>query len=91
MAVLAENYISSDHLSRVMAYKRDAQAMPVPECLETAKEEYVNYLDALYYTTVLSAWGAYDSATLRAESAARYLDSLNTKLDEVNACLPNCP
>jgi hypothetical protein len=88
--ILAENYISSRNLSEIMQYKREAQAMAVPACLETAKADFVNYLDALYYTAVPSAWEAYEYATMYAESAAKYLDLLRADLDKVKACLPNC-
>lgn len=91
MNILAENYISSTHLSKIMVLKRDAEALPVPACLEPAKSDFVNYLNALYYTAVFSAWDGYETATLQAENAAGYLQSLNAHLDEVNACLPDCP
>ena len=90
MYILAENYISSKHLSAIIIKKQAAQALAVPACLEPAKEDYVNYLDALYYTAVPSAWGAYEYAALYAESAAGYLDLLQADLDEVKACLPDC-
>jgi hypothetical protein len=90
MYILAENYISSKSLSEIMLKKRAAEALAVPVCLEPAREDFVKYLNALYYTAVPSAWGAYDSATLYAESAAGYLDSLQADLDKVNACLPDC-
>ena len=89
--ILAENYISSKNLSEIMQYKREAAAMAVPACLETAKADYVNYLEALYYTAVPSAWGAYEYAAMYAESAANYLDLLTADLDAVKACLPDCP
>jgi hypothetical protein len=88
--ILAENYISSKHLSAIMLKKRAAQELAVPACLEPAKEDFVNYLNALYYTAVPSAWGAYEYAALYAESAASYLDLLQADLDKVKACLPNC-
>ena len=69
----------------------DAEALPVPACLEPAKVDYVAYMDALYYSAVLSAWDGYESATLYVESAANYLNALNAHLDEVKACLPDCP
>ena len=90
MYILAENYISSRNLSEIMLKKREAEALAVPACLEPAKEDFVNYLDALYYTAVPSAWGAYEYATLYAESAAGYLDALQADLDKVKACLPDC-
>ncbi len=89
--ILAENYISSKHLSEIMKNKRAAQNLVVPACLETAKKDYVSYLNALYYTAVPSAWGAYEYATMYAESAAKYLDALQADLKEVKACLPDCP
>jgi hypothetical protein len=90
MYILAENYIPSRNLSEIMAKKNAAEAMAVPACLEPAKADYVNYLNALYYTAVPSAWGAYESATLYAENAAGYLDDLQADLDKVKACLPDC-
>lgn len=89
--ILAENYISSKHLSEIMINKRSAQALAVPVCLEKAKADYVSYLNALYYTAVPSAWGAYEYAAMYAQSAAAYLDTLQADLDEVKACLPDCP
>jgi hypothetical protein len=91
MYILAENYISSKHLTEIMQKKRAAEALAVPACLEQAKEDYVDYLTSLYYTAVLSAWKAYDYATLDAQSAAGYLELLQADLKEVKACLPNCP
>lgn len=89
--ILAENYISSSHLSEIVQLKRDAETLPVPACLEPAKADFVNYLDSLYYTAVMSAWDGYEYAALYAETAANYLQSLNAKMDAVKACLPNCP
>lgn len=89
--ILAENYISSKHLSEIIQLKREAEALPVPTCLEPARSDFVNYLNALYYTAVMSAWDGYEYATLYAESAASYLKSLNANLDAVKACLPDCP
>jgi hypothetical protein len=90
MYILAENYISSRNLSEIILKKRAAEALAVPACLEPAKKDFVNYLDALYYTAVPSAWGAYEYATVYAESAAGYLDSLQADLNKVKACLPDC-
>jgi len=90
MFILNENYISSSNLSKIMLKKRAAEALAVPACLEPAKEDFVNYLDALYYTAVPSAWGAYEYAALYAERAAGYLDALQADLDKVKACLPDC-
>ena len=88
--ILAENYISSKSLSEIMQQKRAAQALAVPVCLEPARADLVSYLDALYYTAVPSAWGAYEYAAMYAESAAGYLNALQVDLDNVKACLPNC-
>jgi hypothetical protein len=88
--ILAENYISAKQLSEIMKNKHAAEALSVPACLEKAKADYVNYLDALYYTAVLSAWNGYEPAAKTVESAAGYLDALQADMDEVNACLPNC-
>ena len=88
--ILAENYISSKNLSEIMLEKRAAEALAVPACLEPAKEDFVDYLNALYYTAVPSAWGAYEYATVYAESAAGYLGSLQADLDQVRQCLPDC-
>jgi hypothetical protein len=90
MYILAENYIPSKNLSEIIVKKRAAEEMAVPACLEPAKADYVNYLNALYYTAVPSAWGAYDYATVYAESAAGYLDALQADLAKVRACLPDC-
>lgn len=89
--ILAENYISSKMLSELMVYRKNAESLPVPACLEPAKVEYVEYAKSLYYTAVLSAWGGYGSATLWAESAANHLDNLNAHLEIVRECLPDCP
>ena len=89
--ILAENYISSKHLSEIMQNKRAAEEMAVPACLEQAKADYVDYLNALYWTAVPSAWGAYGYASMYAQSAATYLAALQADLDAVKACLPDCP
>ena len=89
--ILAENYISSKQLSEIMQNKRAAEALAVPACLEDAKANYVSYLNALYYTAVPSAWGAYEYAAMYAQSAAAYLDALRADLDAIKACLPDCP
>lgn len=89
--ILAENYISSKNLSEIMINKRAAQNLAVPACLEPAKANYVSYLNALYWTAVPSAWGAYEYAAMYAQSAAAYLDALQADLDAVKACLPDCP
>lgn len=89
--ILAENYISSKQLSKIMQNKRAAEALAVPACLEDAKANYVSYLNALYYTAVPSAWRAYEYAAMYAQSAAAYLDALRADLDAVKACLPDCP
>ena len=89
--ILAENYISSKHLSEIMKMKRAAEALAVPACLESAKADNVKYINALYYTAAVAAWDGYEYATMYAESAAGYLESFQMHLDEVKACLPNCP
>ncbi len=88
--ILAENYISSKHLSEIMKNKRAAEELAVPACLEPAKASYVSYLNALYRTAVPSAWGAYEYAAMYAQSAAVYLEALQADLDAVKACLPDC-
>jgi hypothetical protein len=88
--ILAENYISSSHLSSIMKNKRASETIAVPACLEKAKKDYISYLDALYYTAVLSAWDGYEYAATTVESAAGYLDALQADLEEVKACLPEC-
>lgn len=91
MFILNENYISSKNLSEIMSFRKDAEAMPVPACLEPAKAAYVDYLKTLYYTAVISAWNGYESATVLAQNAVTQLDLLNAHLDQVKSCLPNCP
>jgi uncharacterized protein (UPF0212 family) len=91
MTIMGEGHTTSGNLSKLMQYKLDAEAMEVPACLETAKADFVNYLDALYYTAVPSAWGADEYATLSEQDPAGYLQILKTELTRVQACLPNCP
>jgi hypothetical protein len=90
MTILAENYISSKNLSEIVMKRKAAEAMPVPACLEPARKDFVNYLNALYYTAIPAAWDEYDSAAVYAESAAGYLDQLQADLEKVRACLPDC-
>lgn len=91
MNILAENYISSGQLSKIMQQKRFAESLDVPACLEPAKADFVNYLNTMYYISVMSAWGGYQSAAMTSDQASAYLASLNAHLDAVKACLPNCP
>lgn len=90
MNILAENYISSKELSEIMQLKRTAEGIEVPACLETSKQLFVDYLNELYYTAVLSAWGAYEAGTVRVQNAASLIDQLNLSLAEVRDCLPDC-
>ncbi|MEA4958693.1 MAG: hypothetical protein VB029_03175 [Anaerolineaceae bacterium] len=91
MTILAENYISSKHLSSLMLVRRQADALAVPACLETAKQYYVDYLESIYYTAALSASWGFEPATLAAESASNSMDALKAQFDLVSRCLPNCP
>jgi hypothetical protein len=91
MFILAENYISSKHLSTIIQTKRAAEEMVVPACLEAAKADYVSYLDALYWTAMPSAWGAYEYAAYYAEQAVGYMKAIQEDLKEVKECLPDCP
>ncbi len=88
--ILAENYISSKDLSEITLKKRAVEAMAVPTCLEPAKADFMNYLNALFYTAIPAAWDEYEYAAVNAEQAVGYLNLLQQDLEEVKACLPNC-
>jgi hypothetical protein len=89
--VMRQEMITTSELSELMGYKREAQAMPVPPCLEPAKANLVEYLDDAYYTVLYVAWGYYQGAAFKTESAGAYWHALNTDLAQVKDCLPNCP
>jgi hypothetical protein len=69
----------------------DTKQMTVPACMQTAKDELINYMG-----TVIRAFSAYgagepDSAVrdLIEESATHY-GNFNMELEEVNKCAPFC-
>lgn len=88
MGILAETTITSKQLSEVMQLRRQAEDLEVPECLETARQYYVDYLKTMYYTTTRASWIAFD--TLAAEQAYQQVKDLQAEMDRVGRCLPDC-
>ena len=78
-------------LSELMSYKYEAQSLPVPDCLEPAKTELVAYLNQVYYVARYSMWMDYQSAAVSTQRAGYHWEALNAHLEEVKACIPNCP
>lgn len=89
--ILRSEILFSRELSMLRAYKNEAESIPVHPCLEPAKVDLVEYLDDVYFIGLFSSWGAYQAAAERTERAGYYWDSLNANLDELEACMPNCP
>jgi hypothetical protein len=89
--ILRKEMLLSKELSTLRSLKNQADAIPVHPCLEPAKADLVDYLNEVYYIGVFSTGFAYQGAASRTERAGYYWDSLNTHLDELEACLPNCP
>jgi len=89
--ILRKEVLFTTELSALSATKNEAKAMAVPACLEPAKSDLVNFLDQIYFVGVYSLRFAYQGAAYRTERAGEYWESLNTHLDEVRECLPNCP
>ncbi len=81
----------TSELSELRSYRNDTEDIPVPPCLESAKADLVNYLDKVFYIGLYSMWGAYQAAAANTESAGEYWESYINHMDEVKACLPNCP
>jgi hypothetical protein len=89
--VLRQEVIFTSELSQLRSYKNEADAIPVPSCLEPAKDNLVNYLDQVYYIGVYSVWGYYQGSAFSTEKAGIYWEAFNENLAEVEDCLPNCP
>lgn len=89
--ILEKELLFTSELSTLSSYKNEAESIPVPICLEPAKEDLVNYLNQVYYIGVYSMWGAYQGAAYKTEKAGLYWEAFNAHLAEVKECLPNCP
>ena len=89
--ILRKEMLLTEELSTLSIYKHEAEELPVPACLEPAKEDLVNFLNQVYFIGVYSARLAYQGATNRTERAGAYWDDLSAHIDEVRECLPNCP
>ena len=89
--ILRKEMLLTNELSALSVYKNEAKAMPVPTCLEPAKDDLVNFLNQIYFVGVYSRNFAYEVAAIRTEKAGDYWDSFNAQLDAVRACLPDCP
>jgi len=89
--VLRQEVLFTSELSELRRQRNDAETIAVPSCLEPAKADLVNYLDDVYYIALYSVWGYYRGAAVSTENAGFYWDSLNSNLDQVKECLPNCP
>ena len=89
--VLRAEIISTTELSELMAYKNEAEEIPVHPCLAPAKTYLVDYLNEVYYMTLYSSWGSFQASTSSMNEAAHIWDILNAELDRVEVCAPNCP
>jgi hypothetical protein len=89
--ILREELLFTSELSELRSYKNDVESIPVPACLEPAKEDLVNYMNQVYYIGVYSMWGAYQGAAYKTENAGYYWEAFNAHLAEVKECLPDCP
>jgi len=89
--VLRAEMIMTRELSELRILKNEAEALPVPACLEPAKTALVEYLDDFYYIALFSVWGSFRASGAKMESAAGHWESLNAHLDLIDACAPNCP
>ncbi len=89
--ILRSDMLLSADLSELRAYRNKAEAVPVPVCLEPAKEDLISYLNEVYYIGVFSRWGAYRGAAYRTENAGIYWDAVVQHFAEVKDCLPDCP
>ena len=89
--ILRKELLFTKELSVLRVYKNEAKTMPVPTCLEPAKDDLVNYLDQVYFVGAYSVRFAYQGAADRTQRAGEYWDSLNAHLDDLRECLPNCP
>jgi len=83
--------IMTRELSELRILKNEAEALPVPACLEPAKTALAEYLDDFYYIALFSVWGSFRASGAKMESAAGHWESLNAHLDLIDACAPNCP
>jgi hypothetical protein len=69
----------------------DTQAVAVPACMQTAKNELLNYMK-----TVIRAFQAYgageEDGTIRdlVNESNTYYDNFNSELEAVNKCAPFC-
>jgi len=88
---LRHEVLTSAELSTLRSYRNEAESIPVPTCLEPAKEDLVNYLDQVFWIGVYAMWGYYEGSAYKTERAGYYWDAFNTHLDEVKECIPNCP
>lgn len=89
--ILRKELLLTRELSTLSIYKHEAEDMPVPVCLEPAKDDLVNFLNQVYFIGVYSARIAYQGAANRTTRAGEYWDAMNAHIDSVRECLPNCP
>ncbi len=89
--ILRQEVLFTSELSELRSYMNEADSIPVPPCLEPAKEDLVGYLEEVYFINVYALWGAYRGAASRTEQAGYYWNSFNTQIEELKECVPNCP
>lgn len=89
--VIRKELLFTSELSKLRSFKNEAEAIPVPPCLEPAKADLVDYLEEVYYIGVYSVRFAYQGAAYRTEQAGVYWESLKQNIAQIRECLPNCP
>mgnify|MGYP001373365692 CR=1 FL=1 len=76
MYILAEKLFFLQALDREHVEKESRRSVGRSGVPKVKQGVYVDNLNALHYTTVLSVWNAYDSAALVAENTVDYLELL---------------
>ena len=69
----------------------DTQEVGVPACMQTAKTELINYMDAVI--RAFHAFGALEAdETIRGlkNQSEKHYDNFITELEAVNECAPFC-
>lgn len=69
----------------------DTQDVPVPACMQTAKNELIHYMGAVI--RAFQAFGAQEAdAVIRdlLDQSDRHYDNFSTELEAVNKCAPLC-
>ncbi len=78
-------------LALLQQIQMDTQQVLVPACMQTAKNELINYMRTVHQA--LLAFGALEAgATIRGliNQSETYYDNFTTELEAVNKCAPFC-